>query len=398
MRLVLTGLIVLSVAITSWAQDGPRAEPRVAEGNSVGLVDSYGQINEEDVKARLDFFAIELQRHSDAKAYIVSYGPCGTGSGTASQIVTLQKEYLVNARGIAPEQIEAIVGGRYRDPLDSLTQLWVVPQGASPPEIIDYANGGPLKGKVAVRDGWDGSPEEVGLGDAVLAGIADQLARQPNDVVYLAASNYRGSVIGTWRRVANRDAASLKERGVAEDRIKIIFAGTVKAKDKNDAAELAKIEFWIQPASAAPPVKEAKKESAPKEAVKLGTHTGYLVGDAKEERLMLQGVADLLVANPQLSVCLIVRSSLPEVTLETEEEPPSAAPLPADSLPEIEPLKLAERWKDELTKKLGIKANRLIVLPAVASESYDAGVEFWVVPPGVALPDPYAPAAEDDPQ
>jgi hypothetical protein len=51
---------------------------------------------------------------------------------------------------------------------------------------------------------------------------------------------------------------------------------------------------------------------------------------------------------------------------------------------------LVEKWRSELKEKFGIKENRIIVIPAAADESNEGTVDVWVVPHGVALPDPYA--------
>ena len=92
--------------------------------------DEFPDISRNDEKARLDNFAIELQNDPTATAYVVVYpgrsGKRGEVQHHASRIV----EYLVNSRGLDQRRIVTLVG----PPRDELAvQLWVTPQGATPP-------------------------------------------------------------------------------------------------------------------------------------------------------------------------------------------------------------------------------------------------------------------------
>jgi hypothetical protein len=84
----------------------------------------------DDVKARLDAYVIELNNKPDSKGYIVVYG------GTKSKPAQTQKlnarviDYLVKDRGLPPERIVIIQGGK-RD--NDYVELWVVESGATPP-------------------------------------------------------------------------------------------------------------------------------------------------------------------------------------------------------------------------------------------------------------------------
>ncbi|MDQ6651176.1 MAG: hypothetical protein M3Y84_00355 [Acidobacteriota bacterium] len=344
--------------------------------------DSYGAIGSDDASARLDNFAIELQNRPDMIGFVISYGPQGEGSGTGDYLLRVTKDYFINTRGLEPDRIQTIYAGRYKDPREIFTQLWLVPVGASPPEPPHYkTKPKAISGKFSEGDGWDGSGvDECGcgpsFGNVTLAAFGDVLREQRKDIGYIVASNVVVATPGAWRRVAKRDAAELQEDGIQADRIKIIYGGTLKAK--GDEYAQVKLEFWILPADAPPPVKEAKPERTPKEAVQLGSYSQYSLKYPKDERLVFEGFADVLRADEQLSVCIIVRSELPSV-----EEYVSA------DEPDVDQSKLVETWKSELQEKFGIKDSRIFIIQAGAREFNGGTIEVWIVPPGASLPDPY---------
>lgn len=107
----------------------------------------------------------------------------------------------------------------------------------------------------------------------------------------------------------------------------------------------------------------------------------------KDERLIFEGVADVLRADSQLRLCLIVRTKLPSgESWSTTDEPP-----------DIDEVKLADKWKVELTEKVGIKDSRIFILNAGAHEYNGGVIEVWVVPPGASLPDPHKSDEESAP-
>lgn len=362
------------------------ADHRVVPGQKVNqkahLFDSYGDIPSDDASARLDNFAIQLQNEPNVDGYVIGYGPEGEGSGTGQHLLRVTKDYFVNMRGLDPERIQTVYGGRYKNPAEVLSELWLVPQGASAPEPRCYKSKlEAITGKFTEYKAWDGFPDSEGpsFGNVSLAAFADILRQQPKTFAYIVAFNVRGATPGTWRRVAKRDATDLQGYGIEADRIKIIYGGVVK-REKNEDVQQAMVQFWILPSDAPPPVTEANPERAPKEAVQIGSYNDYLLKYPKEERWIFEGFADVLRANEQLSVCLIVR---PRNAGREQDTGP-------DEPPDIDPVKLVEQWKSELTEKLGIKESRIIVIHAAADEYNDGTVDVWVVPPGAALPDPYA--------
>jgi len=206
------------------------------------LFDSYGQLVPDDLGARLDNFALELQNKPNVYGYVICYGPEGDGSGTGNYMLLRTKYYLVEARGIDADRIQTIYGGRYKNQLEVLTELWIGPSGANPPEPRHYQTKlTTITGKFTEYKGWDGfADDDTGpsLGNVTLAAFADVLRQQPEAVAYIVSYNMRGATTGTWRRVATRDATDLQGYGIQSDRIKIIYGGIAK-KDENEDAQFA---------------------------------------------------------------------------------------------------------------------------------------------------------------
>ena len=98
----------------------PRPQPPVK-------FDEYGNIRFNDEKARLDNYAIQLQNTPGSTGTIIVYGSC---AGEAQQRGDRAKDYLVNTRGIEAGRITVIDGGCRAD---LTVQLWIVPQGSTPP-------------------------------------------------------------------------------------------------------------------------------------------------------------------------------------------------------------------------------------------------------------------------
>ncbi len=89
--------------------------------------DEYGNIAFNDEKARLDNYAIQLQNDPTATGTIIAYGSC---AGEAQARADRARDYLVNTRGIDASRLTTVDGG-CREALS--VELWVVPQGSTPP-------------------------------------------------------------------------------------------------------------------------------------------------------------------------------------------------------------------------------------------------------------------------
>ena len=109
---------------TSSCTTGIRPPPR-----KPSKFDEYGNIRFNDEKARLDNFAIQLQNDPTATATIIVFGSC---EGEGQQRGDRAKDYLVNTRGIEAGRITVVDGGCRSD---LTVQLWIVPSGATAPEV-----------------------------------------------------------------------------------------------------------------------------------------------------------------------------------------------------------------------------------------------------------------------
>jgi hypothetical protein len=91
------------------------------------LFDEYGNIRFNDEKARLDNYAIQLQNEPTSQGYIIAFGSCDAEGQTRGNRA---KDYLVNTRGIDASRLVVVDGGCMPE---LKVQLWIVPQGATPP-------------------------------------------------------------------------------------------------------------------------------------------------------------------------------------------------------------------------------------------------------------------------
>ncbi len=92
--------------------------------------DEFPAIAYNDLKARLDNYAIEMQNDPTATAYVIVYPGTRGRPGEVQKNQTRIVDYLVNTRGISAQRIVTLVGPP-RDAL--LVELWLCPQGAKLP-------------------------------------------------------------------------------------------------------------------------------------------------------------------------------------------------------------------------------------------------------------------------
>lgn len=92
--------------------------------------DEFPDISRNDEKARLDNYAIELQNDPTATAYVVIYPGRSGKSRDVQYHANRVIEYLVHSRGLDKSRIVTLVGPT-RDHL--FVELWLTPQGATPP-------------------------------------------------------------------------------------------------------------------------------------------------------------------------------------------------------------------------------------------------------------------------
>ena len=94
------------------------------------IFDEFPDISRNDEKARLDNYGIALQNDPKSTAYVVVYPGRYSKKGDVQHHANRIVDYLVNSRGLDKSRIVTLVGP-VKDNL--LVNLWIVPQGATPP-------------------------------------------------------------------------------------------------------------------------------------------------------------------------------------------------------------------------------------------------------------------------
>jgi hypothetical protein len=93
----------------------------------------------DDQKARLDNLGIELQNDPSTTSYIIAYGARTSRVGQAERLLARAKDYLVQKRQVDPGRLVTLNGG-YRE--EDCVELWLVPQGATPPQATPTVQAG----------------------------------------------------------------------------------------------------------------------------------------------------------------------------------------------------------------------------------------------------------------
>jgi len=107
-------------------------------GHLITKFDEYSDLSFEDEKARLDNFAIYLQRDEpEFKGYMIIYRGPRMSSAEAQARAKRAKDYLVKVRRIAATRIITIDGG-CREQLE--IELYALPSSISPPRPNPFRN------------------------------------------------------------------------------------------------------------------------------------------------------------------------------------------------------------------------------------------------------------------
>lgn len=394
--------LITSLLAAMQFSPGVMAQEEVASARK--LDEFSGNFSSCDFGARLDNLAIELQNNPDSNGYIIIYGPEGKVSGSGVFRLNIVKEYLVNTRGLDEARVKTLYGGRYKELDEVFTELWVIPHDAVPPEPVSYENNvKTFAGMFTEYVYWEGPYDEEGIpqGNVVLAGFTDILRQQPESLAYIIVRNTKKGTPGAWRRAANDVSASLQDGyKILAERIKIICAGY--DADSKYESDNAKVQLWILPRDAPPPVsKVTEPEPTPEKAVEWRSFSDYELNDAVTRQRAFEGFADVLRSDKGLSVCIIVRrqstpqqdaegdtgvvQQVTESGMETELNPNAKF-----TMPDVDLMTLVGEWQSDLAKDYGISEQRLTIMPAGAEEWNDGTLEIWIVPTGAALPDPFA--------
>jgi hypothetical protein len=229
------------------------APARQAQGGGARLIDSFGEINTSDLKARLDNFAIELQNDPNSRGVVAAYGAQHRFPGWPLRRARNALRYLVEMRGIDASRVSLVNGG----PRDETTiELWHLPAGAEPPvkpfdislllagertplpfdRFVVMERGDPLLGEEG-----DPYPDDAGLYEY----FAEVLRRDPGLRGYVIGYAARRGSRAADRRIASRAKLTIV-KSYAVDVSRLVAVG-------GGRREYKMIELWLVPPGAAPP-------------------------------------------------------------------------------------------------------------------------------------------------
>lgn len=109
-----------SISLFAFVQTNSPTPRKVAE--------FIGDVDYEDLIARLDNFAIELQNQPQAQGHIIVYRSRRDPPGISHRYALRAKNYLVRERGIDPRKVITIDGGMSGC---LMYELWLAPAGAA---------------------------------------------------------------------------------------------------------------------------------------------------------------------------------------------------------------------------------------------------------------------------
>lgn len=111
------------------ADDSQKTELAPATYQGAYRFDDYGEISSNDEKARLDYYAVQLQQDPQSTGFIIAYGR-RTRPGEAKKRADSAKHYLWYNRRIETSRVTSL-DHCFSTKLE--VELWIVPAGASPP-------------------------------------------------------------------------------------------------------------------------------------------------------------------------------------------------------------------------------------------------------------------------
>jgi hypothetical protein len=105
-------------------------------------IDEISNFNWEDLMARLDFYAIELQTVPDSSGHLIIYNGRRSLRGEVQGWMDCVKNYLVESRGVDSNRI-LIVNSGYREKMT--VEMWLVPRGETMPQATPTVKPGDVK-------------------------------------------------------------------------------------------------------------------------------------------------------------------------------------------------------------------------------------------------------------
>jgi hypothetical protein len=104
----------------------------------------------DDLKARLDTLAVELQNDPTATTYVIAYAGRNSRIGQADLLGDFARTYLATDRGIDQSRITVLNGG-FRE--EDCVEMWIVPSGATPPQPTPTVQAGDVRPAAPARRG-----------------------------------------------------------------------------------------------------------------------------------------------------------------------------------------------------------------------------------------------------
>jgi hypothetical protein len=244
-QLLITILIVAASCIAVSAQDAQARQKPFQ-------VDAFGDIQISDFLARMDYFAIELQNDTKAKAYIVAYIVPNKFPGYPLRRANWARGYLIRGRAIDSKQVEVINGG-YRDEVKF--ELWLTDLSAKPPvEPFDFSAALsrerkpflldqiyyplPSPDETGIESGYIGYLDEEGWYEPFVTALRSDPGSRGCIIAYATSRNRRGSDRGLAALVKQ---TIMRTHAIGADRIVPIAGGHRPHRT---------VELWLVPPGA----------------------------------------------------------------------------------------------------------------------------------------------------
>jgi hypothetical protein len=222
-----------------------------------------GDAQSEDIKARLDNFAIELQHQPNTQGHIIMYRSRREPPGISYRYVQRARNYLVETRGLASNGIVAVDGGMSDC---FLYELWLMPAGAPQPErryTYEREDSG-VAYLFDLLDTWVNDDVEVPPAaegnDWHLSAFAAELKKNPKSRGYIIAypqyctgcryDGHKALLLRDNRRTIQnilraKKSYLIREQGINPSRIVVVNGGYRKWRE---------IELWIIPPKGYAPI------------------------------------------------------------------------------------------------------------------------------------------------
>ena len=229
MRLLLSVFLLFAGGIAGATVQQTSTEPR--------RIHSYNdQIRSGEAEQwQLEDFLRALTAEPDSKAYIIAYGGREDPPGKPQRYAARAKNYLVETRGLNPQRIITVAGGRR---VEFVVELWLVPKNAKPPEPTPAITVDDDLGDNLLYDsfgfGYENFASQTENNSAWLDGFATALEREPGSwgciVVYAMAGDDRVGIDwdrpGTALKIAReRKAYLVQQHHLPASRVSIVDGG-----------------------------------------------------------------------------------------------------------------------------------------------------------------------------